>query len=1114
MNLEQRRIRQEACLQAYPAPEGLSWGELYEDVSRFNRTFLGDENWNAGRGNLVALSADGFQDASKATRWLDWASGRTFTEEGDDAEEQEVFPAAGRTYNGTRTTSGRATVPRPRDFQYYYDKFRWWRERLDCGDKATHDGDKYPHGCCTYGHIAIQFIWAILERSRNRLEAVLHQFLFENWNALYHTPWPVVHLAFKAMVATSMLGSFDVHWQEPSGSVATMLGAASTTPSSTSSSDILDSDLHSESGVLLSDEWKHKTLRFSPVATTAHAEGRCAVGRGRDAAADHVSTTSDTAVRLLELFSEHTAAPSREARYFADGLAPIDHAVDSPRRSLALLRRQAVFTKERRTDETVADEGTDYRTTDMRYGYGAFSPLRVFNQWRSETNSEERDAVCERWEQSSMEEDMVTTGNEQQLVEGGGRGKMNKNTSYSRVSQEQEHFRFPYYDVHGFQKRLDRDFCAESEYIHGYLKLGMDATASKVTPTYAIRWLQRWFWYPMMTRIDGYVSLTDNGEFLRAGDAEGGSSSSPDGVLKNARKMKPSAAAAGRGSSSWQTHDEKDFVSRSLPALLQEHAPPSPSEEEEGFQLLISEENGTTDGDPCSLYKLTTRVLYNAGATRKSRWCDTLAGWVASWRTRNPREAVDVHDLTELQLVRLALKYVADPSKQRVARTDRGMGYRSAPHVLGGDRTRSVVYLYSLRFWDRFRRLVEKEFLEVRGDLDVDFHMKQQWRAFDTSGFAYAKGAARERDDGGARKKAGGEAGKESQKQNGDSVGERTTAAVQTTEEVAQASSTLNEQLSRDERHALLQLLKAVHELCEAFHFPYLLSSGTLLGALRHHSLIPWTGDAEVSLDYSYFPFVFNVALLQSVFSSTAATFLKESTSASSRMISTQLASWLASNGAGVKIAERIFGVRKMALQMYARRPLSLKFFYDAAHEFSEPVPGFSYRFPYLDIHPNYVDEAAQDLGYTSYVFGYKFPLAWAYPRRLSYIEGSPFYVWHKSDSVLQALYKGKVSALKECRGHHLNHRGFSMGLERMEKNYNCSLLLNVPFVEQRETQPWVAEEELLRLVVGPVVKQENIMLKSILTAPDDEGRTRLKRTDGADAEMDRSEGQGEHGHE
>ncbi len=336
--------------------------------------------------------------------------------------------------------------------------------------------------------------------------------------------------------------------------------------------------------------------------------------------------------------------------------------------------------------------------------------------------------------------------------------------------------------------------------------------------------------------------------------------------------------------------------------------------------------------EPCTLYKLATRVLYKAAGS-KTQWCDTLAGWVTAYLSRKATGAVALdsssstgqglhrredstfveparisladRDLVlpkkadgpsvvkdgstetmnnrpsmlaeaeappqqarsttsrqqknpttsppsdERSLTRTALRYISNMDRLRRARTDISMASNMekimrAPPQLGGDRSRSLVFFYSLEFWFVFATLVEKEYRGVVDSLQIDTHMRQGWTAFDEMGQLVQRV---DRDDPPPRpvelqrkeNSVSPTTNVEARATGPASPGDASTSQ-DSTEKTSLVASTpptlLDEQLSRSERHALLHLMRGVHELCEAFRFPYLLSSGTLLGAIRHHSLI------------------------------------------------------------------------------------------------------------------------------------------------------------------------------------------------------------------------------------------------------------------------------------
>lgn len=75
----------------------------------------------------------------------------------------------------------------------------------------------------------------------------------------------------------------------------------------------------------------------------------------------------------------------------------------------------------------------------------------------------------------------------------------------------------------------------------------------------------------------------------------------------------------------------------------------------------------------------------------------------------------------------------------------------------------------------------------------------------------------------------------------------------QTNEELRQR---FNPEGSSLRKHQLcaLEILEATHELCQKHNINYYLSSGTLLGAVRHGGFIPW--DDDVDIEMKWFDFI------------------------------------------------------------------------------------------------------------------------------------------------------------------------------------------------------------------------------------------------------------------
>ena len=58
----------------------------------------------------------------------------------------------------------------------------------------------------------------------------------------------------------------------------------------------------------------------------------------------------------------------------------------------------------------------------------------------------------------------------------------------------------------------------------------------------------------------------------------------------------------------------------------------------------------------------------------------------------------------------------------------------------------------------------------------------------------------------------------------------------------------MKEITSRESRCIMVKILKDVTDFCDQYGLIYFLSSGTLIGAIRHKGFIPWDDDIDIEM--------------------------------------------------------------------------------------------------------------------------------------------------------------------------------------------------------------------------------------------------------------------------
>lgn len=267
------------------------------------------------------------------------------------------------------------------------------------------------------------------------------------------------------------------------------------------------------------------------------------------------------------------------------------------------------------------------------------------------------------------------------------------------------------------------------------------------------------------------------------------------------------------------------------------------------------------------------------------------------------------------------------------------------------------------------------------------------------------------------------------------------------------------------EKGVLVEIMHGMHQLLETVKIPYSLICGHNLGALRHHHLVPWTGDGEICSDVEYFPYILMITLMQTssllrnysgtnsnnpvplldntlgstkrripeqrrIFEESVkihfginadscesgfhspnivyphwkfATSYKtlkcavggtggtREPSTANKHYSTKTIPWFSTSHSTVlPMLFEIFVRRKHQLVFFSGKAWSLKYSIPQKGV-SESIPNFYHLYPYMDLNACYFGEETSGMfGVQSFLYGWKYPDTWFYPRRLLFQGGWP----------------------------------------------------------------------------------------------------------------------------
>ncbi|CAD7938792.1 unnamed protein product [Amoebophrya sp. A120] len=1228
VHVEQQRVLDASCRDhpGIPPPPHRNWNELYKDVVAFNQTYLFDGGGAGGKKppgtsaadeqpvsslrelNRFVLSREdifhGFPSVAAAKRF-NLTRHRKAEHDGEKSLHEQKDSDVDM--NTSTTSSTRVLHPNvfPGTYTYWESRFLPLYELAETIS-------------CVFARLCVRLIMAILRRDRAEVEGVLQRLKDDVvWNEITFSPWPVMHLLYKAQVATATLRSP----REPrlltlATERATRKGAGKVLADAAAEGGGGDGERSDQEPDKISGTDRRNTEELVAGAALSFHDSPVVV---EEAAADSPSVTSSIST---------AEAVDEDLESF--------ETVLSSRRSLAGL----IATK---VDNCFAVSGQSWLRRESDFGsYAAkfrdiFPPIGGADTDRQATNSETRSGRSSSSFYAGLASDFLLSVHSWFTSETTSKDEPSKAKARTMP--------FPFFDTHQFFRRLVGDFCLEYLYTYALIQMAMHVEFTNVTPGFVLRWVQRLLHYPNLAGVDGLFSNTDNvalhkdDELLLPWEGEedeedviSAIGSATSGNAKFFRMLAAVSNAAGK------KDDSNSTASSSSTAAATE----STSGRVEYVKY------GVKHALPCMR---RTRSTGNTGASgrRSTSPGDASSGSVA-----------DDEKYFEDEFFFALRRYVAG-------------AYGS-----------SLGYFYSVELHYWLAKLTEKEFRMKLGGVDVAAYFDAPNRVVVDS-----LGAEQDQDQLTSAEQVVVSSGTTPT-----SKSTTSNSTVLTRLEVEQDDAqsgekdeqmvevVQEEQFSDQERSALQKLLKGIHDLCEAFGLPYVLAQGTLLGSMRHHGLIPWTGDAEIGVDYSYMPFFFVLALLQSshfarlsflhaelqlyllggerqaqedhtrtppederfrnslvvykayykqlleagaaavpgnkkFYSRTPAgttplsTAKTESQSqflaqryrlasirgpAARRLImndrenraknydsdnpkngvgngaaSTEQApaavlvlpkksnfEWFAGARGRLQKAFDIFHARHQVFSLFVSRPFAPKFFYkdllveleeletsrnmhaadpskqkpatstesrnavadeqDGAatislpsfpdrvdlstatvnqlireksanteqHQLSTDVSGFYHRYPYLDVMPTYFHEATAVVGYTSFMWGYRFPFTWVYPRKTVFVENvGPMWAWSRSFRVLRVKYdRGAMNLnsdpMKTCVGHHLSHKTMVSTGDVLPKKMNCSdvpgLPVAVPFAS-----PVAARTEMANVLRGRATTDHLAFLDRVL---------------------------------